>query len=251
MLSSETKQILRKNLTRQVVLVGAAVLLFRQFAVLPARTPRPSLPVPRSVGPRGNPAADALLLEIVSTRLHYEDIPVSAKQVRAIVQRAEQALKQGADPDARGKDGEPALRSAFDNGNSEMAAVLIAHGADVNRPYPGTAGRTPLMEEAGWGLEEDVEMLLRGGAHTEARDDRGETALLYALGNCRPENVRALVNDHADVNVRDAAGRTALSLAKEGSARRLTTSFNHGTDEDRKESWGEIVHLLEKAGAKQ
>jgi hypothetical protein len=47
----------------------------------------------------------------------------------------------------------------------------------------------------------------------------------------------------------DAAdGETALTLAKEGLASRMTTPFNHEAEE---ESWQEIVHLLQQAGAKE
>ena len=62
----------------------------------------------------------------------------------------------------------------------EAARLLIARGADVNRP--GDKGRTPLMHAAvaDFGDSTLLDLLLKSGARRDVRDEEGLTAADYA-----------------------------------------------------------------------
>jgi len=91
-------------------------------------------------------------------------------------------LAHGADIEARGPNGKSALSSCACNQidpkkRSKMLPFLLARGADVNgRTY---RGRTPLFSAAtaGWKPEESVTILLEHGADPEIRNDDGLTVL--------------------------------------------------------------------------
>lgn len=93
----------------------------------------------------------------------------------------EAVLKKGADPDLRAHfGGLTALTEACALGLREIAEMLLAHGADIERADGN--GRTPLMHAAVHGDPRLVEMLLQKGANKKIKDSNGITALKYAQG---------------------------------------------------------------------
>jgi ankyrin repeat protein len=133
----------------------------------------------------------------------------------------------------------PLLRAAktFD---APAIALLLEHGADVNRP--NVDGVTPIMAAAGtWSVECDVrggpgyltagvqersiaalDLLLQAGADINARDDlergsysqyRGQTALHGAAFWGWDDVVRYLVEHGARIDVRDKDGMTPVDSA--------------------------------------
>ena len=59
--------------------------------------------------------------------------------------------------------------------------MLVEHGADINRQSENNL--TSLMWAAGYGKTEAVEILLKLGADTTLKDNRGMTALMIAKEN--------------------------------------------------------------------
>jgi ankyrin repeat protein len=165
----------------------------------------------------------------------------------------ESLLDHGADPNSEGAEGQTALWVARDESATRsldvVTPLLIRHHANVNRLRPGSEGRTLLMNAGGWGDETDIGLLLRAGAQINAQNTDGETALIYAINNCRPDNVLPLLQHHADPGIKTRDGRTALGIAESNLAAHTVTSFNHEDEEDT--GWHEIVHLLKAAGAKK
>ena len=101
-----------------------------------------------------------------------------------------EALKAGADVNAKDQTGATALMyAAADNNNPETIALLLENGADVN--YKDDEGITALMSAASGNNPETVALLLKNGAILNAADDAGMTALMYAASfNNNPETIR-------------------------------------------------------------
>jgi len=100
----------------------------------------------------------------------------------------------------------------------EVAAVIplarfIALGGDGDILEDPT--ETSLMRAAGDGNDKLVNQLLAAGADVNARDQRGESALMYAClhGKSDVLLIRDLLAAGADVNATDRWGRTALYFA--------------------------------------
>ena len=81
-------------------------------------------------------------------------------------------IAHGADVNARNRDGETPLNTAY---SVEMFAILVASGADINAS--GTKGLTPL-HKAAYEIRdaELVKLLLERGAAVNAENKRGESA---------------------------------------------------------------------------
>src|SRR5262245_48914146 len=121
-------------------------------------------------------------------------------------QLCEFLLEQGADANGADPDtGETALHAALCTsgrpGCGVVVRVLIAAGADPNRPTkPGaetggfmrdcrTKGETPLHRAAAFASEETIQLLLDAGATIDARDVNGDTPLGWASWYTRPDPV--------------------------------------------------------------
>ncbi len=82
----------------------------------------------------------------------------------------DELLQAGADIHAEGINGWTALHLAAARGKAEMAASLIAAGADVNRRTKIDGTETPLMEAAYCGHSSIVRLLLEHGADPLMQD---------------------------------------------------------------------------------
>jgi uncharacterized protein len=115
------------------------------------------------------------------------------------------------------------LMLAAVNGNLERVDLFLKEGADPNARDKN--GRTALMYAGSWttyhsvmgGKEgrhvEIIDRLLKVGAQIDARSDDGMTALTYATAWGHPTIAKALIDRGADVNIRDKDGRSALTWA--------------------------------------
>ena len=89
------------------------------------------------------------------------------------------------------------MNDAALNGEMEKVEELIGKGADPNKVDPD--GRTALMFASFNGHTEIVRLLLDAGAEVGIRDALGRTALLYASTGPFAESVKLLLDHHAAI----------------------------------------------------
>jgi ankyrin repeat protein len=119
------------------------------------------------------------------------------------------------------------LMNAAGNRNVEAAKLLLAKGAKVNavskteglpKIQTGTVefgGWTPLLMAAAFGPPEAVKTLLDAGAKIDARDYRGFTPLMLAVGTDRFDRrtVNLVLSHGADLRPTNHDGETAVDWA--------------------------------------
>jgi len=119
-------------------------------------------------------------------------------------------------------------------GDVAKTATLLKNGADCNAS--NEEGATLLMQAAGAGHLDLVEMLIKAGAKVDATDARGWTALFKALFNYEqncgfPEIVSALIEAGADIEHKVAYGTRPLMIAAGyGEARVVEVLLAAGAD---------------------
>ncbi|MCC7058612.1 MAG: ankyrin repeat domain-containing protein [Burkholderiaceae bacterium] len=106
--------------------------------------------------------------------------------------------------DATNKLNETALMLAAIRGNPDSVKLLLARGAQVNRP-----GWTPLHYAATGGNLEVLRLLLDHDAYIDAQSPNRTTPLMMAARHDRPDAVRLLVEGGADPGARNEAGMDA------------------------------------------
>jgi len=87
-------------------------------------------------------------------------------------------LAQGADVNAKFKNGYTALMFAALDGHTDIVKALLAQGADVNAK--GSEGGTVLLIAARYGHSDTLKVLLSKDADISAKDNKGVTALMAA-----------------------------------------------------------------------
>jgi ankyrin repeat protein len=123
----------------------------------------------------------------------------------------ENADKRGGQFITHNEDSITALMGASEKGDFKMVQALLADGADVNAKNKD--GETALMYASGEGHLEVVQLLLANGADVNAKNSRGETALFMASVGGRLEVVQLLLANKADVNAKRDGCETALMMA--------------------------------------
>lgn len=104
-----------------------------------------------------------------------------------------------------------AMNAAVVEGNFRKVRSLVDQGADVNAR--NEFGETPLIWAVAGGFLEIAFLLLDEGAKVDAPDNRKATPLLWAAANGRVGMVWLLLERGADINAREDKGETALSKA--------------------------------------
>ena len=116
--------------------------------------------------------------------------------MRGTLQEMEDAIKAGADVNARHRDGVTTLMLAAYNRNPEVTIALIEAGADI-----------------------------------DAKDENGWTALMRAaLMNSNPEIIIALIKNGANVKLKDEYGQMAIDIAKNNKELKNTYAFRELND---------------------
>jgi ankyrin repeat protein len=130
----------------------------------------------------------------------------------------ERLLKKGADMEARDEEGRTALMIAARNGRTDICAMLLAKGADIESGGV-YYGWTPLMWAA-WGKNtETCAFLIEKGANVNATNKYGRNALMIIAksGDEYTKTCKLLVKKGINLSAKDEAGWTALMYAEAGS----------------------------------
>lgn len=127
------------------------------------------------------------------------------------------------------------LLEAAAHGQAEVAKLLLAHGANVNKAAEW--GDTPLHIAILGGHSEVVALLVRGGANVDQRTTMHTNALLLALQQGDVDVLRAVLEGaarkHVDLEMADYNGATALYIAShQGRADMVRVLLEKGADVD-------------------
>ena len=122
-------------------------------------------------------------------------------------------LRAGTDPNAADADGYKCLHQAIVGGCSkEIIQRIIDHGGDVNAK--NTKGETALLIACLKRNEDVLIALLNAGADPNITDIKRDTCLHWAVSRgCSKETLLAIIDGGADVNAINRAGQTALMCA--------------------------------------
>lgn len=137
---------------------------------------------------------------------------------------------------------EPALVKAIAEGRLDDAKKLIAGGADVNAANKD--GISPLMQAAEGSayLQNNtpaVSMLLEHPVKVDAQDNRGRTALDWAVSEGKDDAAKLLLEHKANPNAKTGDGSTVLMTAVQyGKVNLLKLLIEHGGDVDAADTHG-------------
>jgi ankyrin repeat protein len=111
--------------------------------------------------------------------------------------------------------GATAMSEAAIQGETDIIAVLLKAGADVNSP--NAEGETALMEVTRTGRVDAARLLLSHGATVQAHETwGGQTALMWAVTQDHPEMMQLLIEHGADVNARSKVHDWQRKVTAEG-----------------------------------
>lgn len=146
-------------------------------------------------------------------------------------------LKEGLDPEfAADRVGTGLMLAAWE-GNVEMMALFVAHGANVNAMNANR--EQPLMHAAWNGHLDAVRWLLDHGAQINRRGLEW-SALHYAVFAGHQDVVNSLIARGADIDARSTNGSTPLMMAsREGHPEIAQLLVNLGANTAIKNDWGD------------
>ena len=140
--------------------------------------------------------------------------PVADAAMRGDVDYVRELLRSGEDVNAAQGDGMTALHWASENGNAELAEMLLYAGANVGA-VTRLGDYTPLHVASRAGRDAVVSVLVKSGADVDAVTATGEvTAMHFGAASGNVAVVEALTAAGADVNASETRrGQTALMFA--------------------------------------
>ena len=154
---------------------------------------------------------------------------------------AARLLAAGADPQATTEYSITPLAIACENGDGALVRRLLEAGADPLDRIP--TRQTMLMVAARTGSPEVVRQLLAAGVPVDARESRDQTALMWAAAEGNVAAVRLLLEAGADVSLKSTNGFTALLFAARHGRRDVAAALLEGGADvggiiRPKETWG-------------
>jgi ankyrin repeat protein len=123
--------------------------------------------------------------------------------------RTRELLAAGADPDGYDDAGNAPLHIAVMQNNLQLIEILLAAGANIDRPRTG-AGDTPLLEAVQHHRDDASLLLLTRGADPTYAAWRGPALRCAIQQNARPDVVDALIEHGAIEKARDPSHVPAL-----------------------------------------
>lgn len=139
------------------------------------------------------------------------------------------------------------LHRAARSGDLARVRELLEAGADINEPL-ASDGRTALMEAARFGRGKVTAYLIEKGAALDVRRRTGgETALIFCVLQNKNAEAKLLVSKGADVNIQDDKGNTALHYAVKYDKPGLVQFLKkHGARTDIANAEGKTVAKMEE-----
>lgn len=116
---------------------------------------------------------------------------------------------RGTDIEIKARNGDTALMIAAYKGNKPAVEVLLAKGAQINRP-----GWTALHYAAAGGHNEIVQLLLDKSAYIDAASPNNTTPIMMAARGGHILTVKLLLDEGADAMLKNDVGMTAIDFAK-------------------------------------
>jgi ankyrin repeat protein len=145
---------------------------------------------PNAVSPKGD---YALLIALRQDSLEVAKVLIADPATRVEVRSS--------------KDESPLMLAAI-KGQLDICRQLIARDADVNKP-----GWTPLHYAATTGMTDVVQLLLANFAYIDAESPNGSTPLMMAARYGSAATVKVLLEAGADPGLKNQRGLTALDFA--------------------------------------
>ncbi len=127
------------------------------------------------------------------------------------IKNVRELLANGADVDAKDKNGETALHWAACDGRVDVAKILIEKGADVDAK--SNFNETSLHKAAFYGHVEVVKFLIENGVNVDATNNYWWTVLHEAAFYGHVEVTKVLIEKGADVDAKDKNNETAVEIA--------------------------------------
>lgn len=118
-------------------------------------------------------------------------------------------LDNRANPQRRNRYGDTALMVAALQGHTEIVRLMLEHKVDPNQP-----GWNALHYAAFENRADIAALLIAAGAQVNALAPNGQSALMLAAKRGHLETVRILVGAKADLDLADAEEGTALTMAR-------------------------------------
>lgn len=130
---------------------------------------------------------------------------------------AKQLIADGADVNVQDSDGMTALFAASQDNNIELAIALLEAGADANKTCIDSNenhDESPLIDSAERDQTEMAELLILHGANVNHQNSHGDSALQWAVENNNIDLVKTLLHNKANPNIaRPEDNLTPLYLA--------------------------------------
>jgi len=130
------------------------------------------------------------------------------------IEKARQAIRNGANVNGIDEDGWPLFISAVNSENEGMINLFLRSGAKVD--VTGPDGKTALMHSLSSKKTKIAEWLIKSGASMTVKDSSGKTVLMYAAEAEYEPIIKKAISAKADVYARDKKGWNALNYAMNG-----------------------------------
>ena len=176
-----------------------------------------------------------------NVRGHQKTTPLHSAAFYGELEMVQLLCKYKADVHSRRSEGKTALHYALEGSDvskrrpdfavslSNIARVLLEHGADVNAPMDYDS--TPLHVAALYGRVDAIRVLLEHGAGINERENDDTAPLHLAAQYGTVEAIRVLLEHGADVNVRSKDDTTPLHDAvRYASDEAVRMLLEHGAD---------------------
>ncbi|MEU5978982.1 ankyrin repeat domain-containing protein [Streptomyces sp. NPDC047315] len=139
------------------------------------------------------------------------------------------ALRAGVPADATDEEGQTALYVAALHNDLGAVRLLLAAGADPERPSGDDGGDLPLCGAAVGGHAQVVRALLAAGARPDTAESMGFRALTWAVQQGYATTARVLLEAGADPDLPGPNGEPPLVVAaRRGSPRTVRALLDHG-----------------------